>query len=1244
MLEISSGAFFDQSWSGLRALDCDYNCDVKILQIHLFTIFAAWLSFSISGLAELTEAERNLGVPEDFPRVGSVYSGLLYDSHMMADFKVISQDPESKVYSGEFTSHRVTLPMDRDPEEADFAKKSGPFTMVKDATGIWQIYIGKARTNAAAADLENVRWIKTNAGPALVGSYFSNNNRQFFLMSPEPDVEWSPYQYLQRTIIEPEVIPGGTIKKWKVQDGLANNGTRCLAQTADGAIWIGTIDGLSRFDGSSFDNFLVNGDIPLPDENIKSLCPLADGRLAVGTKSSGFYIFDGKSFQFTPLSPEPNDERPDIGYIIQADNGDLWLGNSKTVYWLRTDGSVVTKNVDQLNPNWCGYYYAENGISSIVPTTPDTIFIAATGSLIKWNPLSDQVEYCKHFSLSAGALLSLNDGTKTWITPYGARLVDEDLNILQTTDLHLRGYSPSALTKSLSKGYWSYIRQEFPERDPDLHGLFHTQGKQIIGYEDFPKEIAINKILEDREGNLWVGTPSDGLMVFKPPFVRNHAKSNVLSDYFFDVTSQHQRTLRKVKMAAHEADQSARLVNLSEKKYWPEHFKNYLVENPSGITDIFLEYHPLGQASYSSSNSRFHAVIPSRPMREAINAGQKISPIPVMVEYTDSDKTNWYYCSDLPESFRYLHSAGISQELGVYLATEQGVLCLRPESSDVKLWSPSQSKEPFNKEALAVWVDSKERVWIGTEDDGVYVEFTQDNSASIQTRKVPFQQTNITTVYEDSSETIWISSPNSLSRVRFEEDQFETVTRPFPHLKNRPGKPKPVSVVEDENEYLWYGLSHGIQGYRIDDLSQYMDRQSDHVNLILVDENSGLKNASSEILFYPGSGKGENGNLYFNMLTFEVEMDPAVAVSKGAPPTSSIKRLSSYQDVYFENPYITREDISQLEISLPPEAGRGVNFDFSIINLNPSAKSLYTHRLVGHSDNWSPLLPYNSAFFPSLKPGPYKFEVKAAAGNGQMQATTTTFRFRIEPYFYQTTTFKSSLGVITVFVILAWVARLDYCRKQALALEKQQEIEKERLRITQDLHDDLGSSLARFRMRLELAMEKPGPLDKGLAQELSNFAKDASTKMREIIWYLNPETCSYQAFCDYLSFLVTDYLKGSEVSVRLKITDSNAMIVIGSTMKRLWVNIIKNLLSNVVQYSKASAIEFELREINQEWVEIKLIDNGIGFDTSYSSARPDSTGLKSIQSRVTSLNGEFRIESLRGKGTSVTIKMPISDP
>lgn len=209
---------------------------MKTFQIHLLTLLAAWVSFPISGFAELTKEERNLGVPEDFPRVGSVYSGLLYDSHMMADFKVISQDPESKVYSGEFSSQRVTLPMLEDPKDFKYQTTLGHFTMVKDATGIWQIHIGKARTNAAAADLENVRWIKTNAGPALVGSYFSNNNRQFFLMSPEPDVEWSPYQYLQRTIIEPEVIPGGTIKKWKVQDGLANNGTRCLAQTADGAI------------------------------------------------------------------------------------------------------------------------------------------------------------------------------------------------------------------------------------------------------------------------------------------------------------------------------------------------------------------------------------------------------------------------------------------------------------------------------------------------------------------------------------------------------------------------------------------------------------------------------------------------------------------------------------------------------------------------------------------------------------------------------------------------------------------------------------------------------------------------------------------------------------------------------------------------------------------------------------------------------------------------------------------------
>jgi signal transduction histidine kinase len=150
--------------------------------------------------------------------------------------------------------------------------------------------------------------------------------------------------------------------------------------------------------------------------------------------------------------------------------------------------------------------------------------------------------------------------------------------------------------------------------------------------------------------------------------------------------------------------------------------------------------------------------------------------------------------------------------------------------------------------------------------------------------------------------------------------------------------------------------------------------------------------------------------------------------------------------------------------------------------------------------------------------------------------------------------------------------------------------------------------------------------------------------MREIIWYLNPETCTYQAFCDYLSFLVTDYLKGSEISVRLKLNDSNATIVIGSTMKRLWVNMVKSLLSNVVQYSKASAIEFELREINQQWIEMKLIDNGIGFDTSDAITRPDSTGLRSIQSRVTSLNGEFEIESHRGEGASVTIKMPIRDP
>lgn len=1188
----------------------------------------------------LSGRSNTLKSPSDFPELNVTYTGRLYFPEWPAEFRIQSVDEASGIYSGTFWSHKISYIGDPKIDKQVFEAATGQFKLRQNPESNWTVTFSQTR-NFPAIESESASWVQTQNGPTLVTDFLDGEKRYWFQLSGIPQAGDAPKPLAYPLIIpEPEIVEGGVIRSWTSSDGLAHNATRCMTQTSDGAIWIGTVGGLSRFDGSGFINYHPNSTPALPDENVRCLLELSDGTLAVGTKSKGVFLFDGYEFKSSALvfGPDSIPSSP-IKQLVEDPSGCLWALYDTKLFRLDGDMNVREFSIDDLNPKWPAITLTQNLFDSLVAISAEEIFVSMTGRLMKWNPITDERVYCDHASEGIGNLIPLGSELLVWSTPAGDLTVDLNLNVVAYTELIRRANGRPLFKAHEGTGFWSEIsmiyRTEESKRLPEL--FFHDQTR-VLGYKDSPKMTNLCGMLEDQKGNIWMATDARGLQLFIPPIVKNESKAwGSLGNRVTDVSSSHQLFPRRIGQNFQESREDPSKINLAKPEFLPKEFQYLINNSPEKKDYLGFEFTPLGFIEKDGYSKEILGVTPDWSLVNAINMGKDYPLLPALVEYSSNSAPVWIY-PDSDEPFQFIKSAGISQPLGVYLATEKGILSLKPGEEKMRWWKPSGQTAPLNKEFSAIWVDTNERVWMATSENDVFCETLDPEGLKEKTFHFLIDTRQISTIYEDPNKTIWVTSADTLTRITETESGFKLITHPFPHSK-RLSPTKPVSVVADQGGYLWYGFNHGIQGYPIESLNQYMENPSIYPEFILLNEDSGLKNVSSESFFYPSAALTDDGEIFFRMIQHDITFDPQVARKRTSSITASIQRISTGDQDFFKSPILPTSTEIQKTFRFPPTAAYGLNFDFSVQGLTMISAPLFTHRLIGYSDSWSPLSNYDNAFYAKLKPGKYRFELKACDENGALQQQVAFVDFYITPFFYQTTIFKFLAGTLLCAMCLFWVYQLDQRRKLKLHDEKERGIQLERMRIAQHMHDDLGASLAKISLQVGMALEDPKRINLSLARDINGFTKDAAKKMREIIWYLNPESCAYNSFCDYVSSMVVDYFNGSNVEVNLKIQDSDSHFIIGYTFKRDWINILKSLMANVIQHSKATRVEFQFGKLDDNWIEARVKDNGIGFDPSEKS-RPDSTGLRSIQNRMRQRNGEVQIESKPGNGACVVIRIP----
>ena len=363
-----------------------------------------------------------------------------------------------------------------------------------------------------------------------------------------------------------------------------------------------------------------------------------------------------------------------------------------------------------------------------------------------------------------------------------------------------------------------------------------------------------------------------------------------------------------------------------------------------------------------------------------------------------------------------------------------------------------------------------------------------------------------------------------------------------------------------------------------------------------------------------------------------------------------ITKISLNQDSILFGGFHPKENRDSLTFSIDYSQNQ-LRFEYAAAFYEKPEKTQYSFKLVGYDNDWSTYSSETFKDYTGLFEGTYTFKVKAK-NIYETEGKTASYTFTILPPWYRSI-FAYILYII-IFFYLSYLfnslitsrklKRLNELRRVEIAEGKAREselrilIEKERMRtrISEDLHDEIGSNLSYIQLMSEVLEKRNNTSgDQKEFKYVSESASEMSQAMRDIVWFVNPENDTYEMFINKLSEVSEKFLDPFDLSFKTEIDCYNRQIDLN--VKRNIYLILKEVLQNIIKHAEASTVKIIISHINGLF-KLYIKDDGKGFDTSLNQ---HGNGLINYQKRSKKINGTLTVSSKLGKGTEITLEVPL---
>jgi signal transduction histidine kinase len=284
---------------------------------------------------------------------------------------------------------------------------------------------------------------------------------------------------------------------------------------------------------------------------------------------------------------------------------------------------------------------------------------------------------------------------------------------------------------------------------------------------------------------------------------------------------------------------------------------------------------------------------------------------------------------------------------------------------------------------------------------------------------------------------------------------------------------------------------------------------------------------------------------------------------------------------------------------------------------------------------------YGRADYLNLPAGLYRFRMEALDLMGVPTGRSSSRLVTVPVAAWKTIWFWVAVGV-ALFAVAAGSWRLSGWRRmkrQVQELERQRALEQERLRIAQNIHDDLGARVTEIALLSSSAQLKENLSAEARAEfgAVSRLTNDLVRAMYETVWAVNPKNDHLDSLASFVCQMANQMCAQAHLRCRLEIPDLRDDVPVASHVRHNIIMTVKEAIHNVIKHGHASEIQIRMQE-TKGVLNIQVSDNGCGFDPATTA---HGNGFDNMERRSRSLQGNCSVESRPGMGTTVTLEFPL---
>jgi len=1019
----------------------------------------------------------------------------------------------------------------------------------------------------------------------------------------------APIQY-----VESEYL----VETWQTEQGLPDNFVNGIAQTPDGYLWVATFNGLARFNGHEFIVFDAANTPELRSNGIRHLYLDRKGRLWIkGDHGQLSQWAKGRFASFADQLPKEG-----ISPLTEDHTGDIWASSS----WDTTN-----------------YFQLVDGIFK--PVSSSETFFERFGNSADSEGYGWGIRSNIMFSVRPQACEAVVPGMNA---PHGWRLAPASDGGMWVIANRIQKFRPGLPGRSRSDagmpresamnrgnfedfGPLPMATDQFGEYLEDRRGnlwvgtgigeLWRVGTNHTVGRYKFRNSTTMElgrSIFEDAEGNLWIGNGGDGLARLKPRTVKSFdSRDGLASDVVRSVTEDQDGNVWLVTVNSVD--------RLPCGGGTPGAKSENLRGQPRGL-GISLPWRVYGShcgdvwiGTYGEGLLRLRGKDESW-FKETGRGRDKGPVMNVMFEDHQGE---------------------------IYIGSPEGLYGARGDVL-VKCDWPEGLKR---MDVGAIAEDGIGQVYVGLNGDGLlrktktgWDRFTIADGLA---------DNHVSAIYVDREGTVWIGTESGgLSRYKngaffnFQQGNVE-----LPRLIN--------SILEDDTGHLWFASNQGIFRAERRELNELADGviRSDRTNsvsledLVLADY---LKVTHYDRNDGMGSGqctgkacKAHDGKLWFATMKGVTVVDPQTLPFNGRPPPVAVESVLVDDALHPVVGSACASDGGTLpaaNVTVPPGVHR-LEIRYAGLSFTAPERVRFRYRLGGFEKEWVNAGTRRAAYYTKVPPGSYRFQVLACNNDNVWNETGASIGVLVKPLLWQTTWFQ----VIAILCAAGFAIELYELR--VLRLKRQQAMqesfsrsliesqENERKRIAAELHDGLGQSLLVVKNYAAMALREPKIPEKTQKQlqEISDNASASIEEVRSIARALRP----YQLDRFGLTKTLEDAAELAAQAGHLEIatTVKNIDGLFSPDAEISIYRIVQEWLNNVVKHSRARRARLAVRQ-DAGMMRMILEDDGVGFDYDGVMKRAAGFGLANLSERTRLLGGNMKIETAPGKGTQLNVDLP----